>query len=107
MMIESVDKGLVTPGNVPSKLRRRPELVSRLQDYSDSIRYVLNMAITILQVDATILRMSASVRDQTGLLVNDSVSLAMMQRRGIPAIATNDRDFQRIGGLEVPIPGDL
>ena len=30
MMIEAVDKGLVTPGNVPGKLRRRPELASQL-----------------------------------------------------------------------------
>ena len=107
MMIEAVDKGLVTPGNVPRKLRRRPELVSRLRDYSDAIRYILEIGIEILQVDAETLRMSASLRAQTGFLVNDAVSLAMMRRLDIRAIATNDMDFQRIEGLEVHIPNDL
>ena len=107
MMIEAVDKGLVTPGNVPSKLKRRPELASQLNDHSDAIRSILNTGIYVLQVDAEILEISSDLRMQTGFLVNDSVSLAMMQRRRIPAIATNDRDFQRVNWLEVHLPSDL
>ena len=107
MMIEAVDKGLVTPGNVPSKLRRRPELASQLNDHSEAIRTIMNTGIEILQVDADILELSANLRSQTGFLVNDSVSLAMMRRHGIPAIATNDRDFQRVDWLEVHLPTDL
>ena len=103
MMMEAVDKG---PGNVPSKLRRRPELASQLNGHSDAIRYILNIGIDILQVDAELLEISANLRARTGFLVNDSISLAMMQQHEIQAIATNDRDFQRIGGLEVHIPGD-
>ena len=67
----------------------------------------MSIGIQILQVDAEILRMSADLREQTGLLVNDSVSLAMMERHDIRAIATNDRDFQRVAELEVHIPSDL
>lgn len=107
MTIEAVDKGLVTPGNVPRKLRRRPELVSQLQDHSAAIRYILEMNIEIMQIDARILETSANLRAQMGFLVNDSISLAMMQRRRIPAIATNDRDFQRVNWLEVHLPSDL
>ncbi len=107
MTIEAVDKGLVTPGNVPRKLRRRPELVSQLQDHSAAIRYILEMNIEILQIDARILETSANLRSQTGFLVNDSISLAMMQRRRIPTISTNDRDFQRVNWLEVRLPSDL
>ena len=107
MMIVAVNRGLVTSGNVPSKLRRRPELVSQLQDYSDAIRYIPEIGITILQVDTDILELSANLRAQTGFLVNDSISLAMMERHDISTIATNDRDFQRVVGLEVHIPSDL
>ncbi len=67
----------------------------------------MNMGIEMLQVDAEILEISANLRAQTGLLVNDSISLAMMERGDIRAIATNDRDFQRIERLEVHIPTDL
>ena len=107
MMTEAVDKGLVTPGNVPSKLRRIPEPASQLNEYSEAIRYILDMGIAMLRVDAEILELSAHLRSQTGFLVNDSVSLAMMQGQGIQDIATNDRDFQRVDGLEVHFPGDL
>ena len=107
MLTEAVDKGLVTPGNVPSKLRRRLELASQLNSYSDAIRYILNMGIEILQVDAEMLEISANLRAQTGFLVNDSISLAMMRQREIQAIATNDRDFQRVNWLEVHLPSDL
>ena len=107
MMMEAVDSGLVTPGNVPGKLKRRPDLASQLHEYSDSIQFILNIGIEILQVDADLLRMSADLREQTGLLVNDSISLAMMERHDIRAIATNDRDFQRVADLEVLIPSDL
>lgn len=106
-MIEAVDKGLVTPGNVPRKLRRRPELASQLNEYSDAIRFILNIGIYILQVDAEILEISSDLRAQTGFLVNDSISLAMMQRQDVHAIATNDRDFQRVNWLEVHLPSDL
>lgn len=107
MMIEAVDKGLVTPGNVPSKLKRRPELASQLNGHSDAIRFILNTGIEILQVNADILEISADLRAQTGFLVNDSISLAMMERSDIRDIATNDRDFQRVERLEVHLPGDL
>ena len=107
MMTEAVDKGLVTPGNVPRKLKRRPELASQLNVHSDAIRFILNMGIETLQVDSGILETSANLRSQTGFLVNDSVSLAMMRRESIPAIATNDRDFQRVERLEVHLPSDL
>ena len=107
MMTEAVDKGLVTPGNVPRKLKRRPELASQLNGHSDAIRFILNSGITILHIDAEILEISADLRARTGFLVNDSISLAMMQRHDISAIATNDRDFQRVNWLEVHLPGDL
>lgn len=71
------------------------------------VYYFGRSSIDILQVDAQILEISANLRTQTGFLVNDSVSLAMMQLHRIPAIATNDRDFQRVAGLEVHIPDDL
>ena len=107
MMTEAVDKGFVTPGNVPRKLRLRPELASQLNEYSEAIQHILDIGIEMLQVDVEILEISANLRAQTGFLINDSISLAMMRRYDIKAIATNDRDFQRVVGLEVQIPSDL
>ena len=107
MMIEAVAKGLVSAGNVPAKLKSRPEVVSQLTDYSTWISEVANGNVTALDTDMTAVSASLYWRRRYGLLVNDSVSAALMNRFGINAIATNDRDFQRIQGLAVHMPGDL
>ena len=107
MVIEAVAKGLVSVGNVPAKLKSRPEVVSQLTDYSTWISEVTNGNVTALDTDMTTVNASLYWRQRYGLLVNDSVSAALMNRFGINAIATNDRDFQRIQGLAVHMPGDL
>jgi len=40
-------------------------------------------------------------------LVHDSISVAMMEREGIRAIATQDQDFLRVAGLQVYTVDDI
>ena len=107
MMIEAVAKDLVSSGNVPSKLRSRPELISQLTDSSSWVHTVQNSNITVLESDLSTLESSLYWRQRYGLLVNDSVSVALMDQFSVYSIATNDRDFERIEGLSVHMPGDL
>ena len=107
MMMEAVAKGFVTVGNVPSKLKSRPEIVSQLTDYWDSVSQIMEGNILVLGTDATTVNASISWRQRYGLLINDSVSIALMNQVNINVIATNDRDFESIEGLSVHMPGDL
>ena len=50
------------------------------------------------------LHASRQSREQFGLLVNDSLIVAVMQRERITTLATNDPDFTRVPGLDVRTP---
>lgn len=107
MMVEAVDRGLVSGRNIPSRLKRRPELVGALGDTRRWIEAVADFNITVLVPTWRIIESSLFWQRRYGLLVNDSVSAAMMDEHDITTIATNDRDFERIEGLSVHMPGDL
>ena len=107
MMVEAVDRGLISGRNIPSKLKRRPELVASLGDTRRWIEAVADFNITVLVPTWPIIESSPFWQRRYGLLVNDSVSAAMMDEHDITTIATNDRDFERIEGLSVHIPTDL
>ena len=47
------------------------------------------------------------LRPKHGLLVNDSLVAASALGAGIGALATGDRDFERVAGLTVYRPQDL
>ena len=68
---------------------------------------IQNSNITVLESGLPILESSLHWQRRYGLLVNDSVSAALMDEHDISTIATNDRDFERIEGLSVRMPGDL
>jgi predicted nucleic acid-binding protein len=50
------------------------------------------------------LHASRQYREQHGLLVNDSLIIAVMHREHIHLLATNDPDFERIPGIGVRLP---
>jgi predicted nucleic acid-binding protein len=107
MMIEAVRKGLVTPGGVAAKLREHPEVVRSLTDYQISVDTILSAGIRIVALTPEDLSLSAVVRSNSGLLVNDSLTAAMIQRERIPALATSDSDFERMQRLRLYSPTDL
>ena len=107
MTIEAVRKGLVAPGNVAAKLRARPEVVRTLIEYQTNLDTLLAIAIQDLTLGPDDLVASAAIRQTTGLLTNDSLSVAMVQRERIRALATGDPDFQRVPGLRTYLPTDL
>ncbi len=107
MMIEAVSKGVISGGNVPSRLKRRPELVGRLTDLHSWVHSIQDSNIIVLEPGLSTLESSLDWQRRYGLLVNDSVSAALMNEYDISTIATNDRDFERVEGLSVHMPGDL
>ncbi len=107
MMLEAVQKALVPPGNVARRLKESPDLVRALSQYSQYAGQIPNMGIQVLPVDPELVQASSEVRLRTGLLVYDSISVAMMERLGRKSIATQDRDFLRLTGLRVHLADDI
>jgi len=107
MMIEAVTKKLVTPGNVAKKLRKRPNVVKQLADCQTQTEAILEMGIKVVDLTSNSLKLSYPYRRRDGLLVNDSLTVAVMEAEGILDLATADPDFTRVEGLWVYRPMDL
>jgi predicted nucleic acid-binding protein len=107
MMIEAVTKGLVTSGNVARKLREKPNVVKQLADYQIQTEAILEMGIEVVGLTSDFLKISYPYRRRDGLLVNDSLTAAVMEAEGILYLATADPDFTRVEGLRIYRPMDL
>lgn len=107
MLLEALQKGLIVGSQPVRKLKERPDIVRQLNDYNKAVRQIPRMRIRVITLTAQILRGSEAIRTQYGLLTNDSVSIAMMQKRGLRTIATHDSDLRSIPDLIVYSPPDI
>ena len=107
MMAEAVRAGHVTPGGVARKLRERPEVVRSLTEYRRQIESIPHWGVQVLPADLGRCLRAGDVRVAHGLLTNDAVIVATMRDAGVTAIATADRDFERVEGIQVYRPSDL
>lgn len=107
MIIEAVAAGLVVGRDVVKKLRARPELVRRLHVYREQVERIPLMGVDIAPLDVGTLLRSADIRREYGLLVNDSLVVAVARGTGIGHLASADPDFGRIKDLKLYRPGDL
>lgn len=107
MTIEAVHRGLVPPGNVVGKLRRRPEIVRGLHVYRQQAERIPLMGVRIVPLDLQTLLLAGEVRADTGLLTNDSLVAATMRGLELTHLASADADFERVEGIELHRPEDL
>jgi len=106
MLAEALARGIITRESAAS-LRRRPADVADLSLYWEQTQILLDLGILLLPLHREILIDAQELRRAYGLLTNDSVLLAAMRTTGVVALATADRDFERIAGLHLFRPDDL
>jgi len=107
MMIEAVERKLVSAGNVARKLARRPELVKRLTVSEASIQAIAAMGIEIVPVTEATLQLGLRHQQRHGLLTNDSLVVATMLQHGPRLLATADRRLSIVHELDIAAPTDL
>jgi predicted nucleic acid-binding protein len=107
MMIEAVERKLVTPGNVARKLTRRPELVRQLEIYQESVEAIPSMGIEAVAFTGALTVEALRLQRRYGLLTNDSILVATMLDRGVRLLASADRRLAVVKEVEIAVPGDL
>jgi len=107
MMIEAVTKGFAKPGDVAKKLKKEPDVVRKLTDYETNTLSIMDIGIELLPISEDTIKSSFQYRRKYGLLVNDSLTTAMMDLEGIINLATMDKDFLRVEGIRVYSPQDV
>jgi predicted nucleic acid-binding protein len=107
MAFEAASKGLMPPRAVGRQLRFRPDVVRQLTAYLEYLERIPLMGVDVLPLELGTFTRASDVRAATGLLTNDSIIVATMRDAGVTAIATADRDFERVEGITVYRPTDL
>ena len=107
MLIEAVNKGLVTPGKALKKLKDNPAAIQGLTDYITEFEKLLQLPLHIIEVEVRDIESSHTLRRRHGLFVNDSINLACALRLGITDIVTRDADFKRVPGINLWEPTDV
>lgn len=88
-------------------LAGHPDGVRRLADHHAAAAAIEQIVETILPLTMDVVRASQWARSREGLLVNDSLTAAMIKAEGIAHLASRDAAFLRVEGLVVYRPDDL
>ena len=107
MMVEAVRNRAVRPPKVLEKLRKRPEVVRALSEYYVNTMKIPEMGISVRSLPEEVLAASQRVRREHGLLVGDSLLLAVMREGGVRTLATHDADLGKIEEITVAVPADV
>ena len=84
---------------VTQHLRQQPALVQQLTNFRRAIQQVRQLGIQVLDITSSLVEQGCLVSQQTGLLTNDALLLAVMQANGLTCVASNDPDFDRVPGF--------
>lgn len=105
MVLELLAQGTFQRGaDAVTHLKRHPQVIQQLTRYKTVLRDLKQARINILALTYRDLHASRRYRETYGLLTNDSLIVAAMQREGITYLATNDADFTRIPGIAIRFP---
>lgn len=105
MVLETLAHGQVQrSAEAVTLLKQQPALVTQLVRYRTILQDLRQARVDVLPLTYRDLHASRRYREQHGLMVNDSVIVAVMQRESIRFLATNDSDFERVPGIMVRMP---
>ncbi len=85
-------------------LKHQPQVVTHLTRYRTILGDLRQARVDILPLTYRDLHTSRQYREQHGLLVSDSLIVAVMRREALQILATNDPDFEHIPGISVRTP---
>jgi predicted nucleic acid-binding protein len=87
------------PSKIVQRLQQNPANVRQLTQFRSALQKVPLLGIQVLTTPSTLLDPAAAISQQTGLLSNDALIVAVMQANGLTKLASEDSDFDRVPGL--------
>ena len=81
------------------RLKQQPDKVKQLTRFLQAIQQTPQLGIQVLTIAPTLIDSAAAVSQQTGILTNDALIVAVMQANGLTKLASNDPDFDLVPGI--------
>jgi predicted nucleic acid-binding protein len=102
MIAEVVEKHNMDPRRVVRYLKENPRVIRDLGAAWSAIENIEQIEnLKIAGVGVEVMRLSLELSRNYGLLSNDAVHLATMQKEGAKTLASNDRDFERVDWVKL------
>ncbi len=99
MTIEAMQAFGWKSGGIALRLRNHPAQVQTLMRFRQAVQKIPLFNLRILTIDPAWLDRAAEVSQQTGLLHNDALTIAVMRVHGFTQLASADPDFDRAPGI--------
>jgi predicted nucleic acid-binding protein len=99
MTIEAMNLYGWPVAGIARRLRKQPAEVQKLTRFRQAIQETQQYGIRVLTVAPDLIDGAAAISQQTGLLSNDALIVAVMQQHNLTNLASQDPDFDRVPGL--------
>jgi len=80
-------------------LKQQASCIQQLVNFRQAIEQIPRFGIAVLTIPPSLVATAAAISQQTGLLSNDALIVAVMRANGLTKLASNDTDFDRVSGL--------
>jgi predicted nucleic acid-binding protein len=90
---------------IAQRLRSHPAEVQKLKLFRQAIQQIPRYHVQVLTVAPHQVAAATAISQQTGLLTNDALVVAVMREHGLVNLASHDADFDRAAGLARYGPG--
>ena len=108
MLAEAMMLGKITGPNPSRKLAKQPDLVKSLGLYRDKVLALVDLGIGFVSCTREdFFEKALKLQEKHGLLVNDSMILAIALRLKADVLVSADAAFKKITDLHVAIPSDI
>jgi predicted nucleic acid-binding protein len=108
MLVEAMMLGKITGSNLSRKLAKQPDLVKSLGLYRDKVLALVDLGIGFVSCSREdFFERALKLQEKHGLLVNDSMILAIALRVKADVLVTADAAFKKITDLHIAIPSDV
>jgi predicted nucleic acid-binding protein len=81
------------------RLKQQPAKVQQLSKLRQAVEQTPQLGIQILTVASPLIAVGAAISQQTGLLTNDALMVAVMQDNGLTKLASADADLDGAPGI--------
>jgi predicted nucleic acid-binding protein len=105
LMIIEASKKFGWTSKVVQRLEQQPASVQQLTNFRQAMEQVPDLGITVMTIPHGLIATAAAISQQTGLLSNDALIVAVMQANGLTKLASSDTDFDRVPGITRYAPG--
>jgi predicted nucleic acid-binding protein len=84
---------------IAQRLRQHPAQVKTLVRFRQAIEQIPRYRVQLMPIPIPLIEKATEVSQQTGMLHNDALVVAVMQANGLTKLASHDADFDRLPGL--------